>query len=52
MSATSRARKAAPFTILETTQHWRLIRGRWYRDVVVLVDGQRRLYGIPDGVAA
>lgn len=51
MSATTRPRKSA-YVIVETTQHWRLIRGRWYRDCVVLVDGQRRLWGIPDEVAA
>jgi hypothetical protein len=50
MSATTARQRlaAAPFEIVEQTQHWRRIDGRWYRDVVVLVDGRRRLYGIPD----
>lgn len=37
-------------TIVQTTQHWRIIRGRWYRDCIVrLADGQLRLYAIPEG---
>jgi hypothetical protein len=49
MSATTaRKRLAEPFEIVQATQHWRRIDGRWYRDCVVLVDGRRRLYAIPD----
>jgi hypothetical protein len=52
MSATAPRRKSAPFVVLQQTQHWRRINGRWYRDAVVLVDGQPRLYSLLDEVAA
>lgn len=38
----------APLEVVHLTQHWRRIGGHWYRDAVVLVDGQRRLYALPD----
>jgi hypothetical protein len=53
MTATTRRqpRAASPFRVVELTQHWRLINGRWYRDAVVDVDGETRLYSLPDVAA-
>jgi hypothetical protein len=55
MSATTRRRRsAAPFEIVEWTQHYRLINGRWYRDAVArrTADGALRLVSYPDTEAA
>lgn len=56
MTSPLRRKKAATqpaYVIVQETQHWRKIDGRWYRDAVVrLADGQQRLYAFPDEVAA
>lgn len=54
MSTTTRRRRpaAAPLQVVSLTQHWRIIRGRVYRDAWVLVDGQVQHYSLLDGVAA
>ena len=45
----AQVRRARPgFEVVALTQHWRRIGGHWYRDAVVLVDGQRRLYALKD----
>jgi hypothetical protein len=53
MTATTRRRRgAAAFEVEQLTQHWRVINGRIYRDaVVVLADGSRRLYSLPEMAA-
>jgi hypothetical protein len=50
MSATTRRRRnvAAPLEVVHLTQHWRLIKGRWYRDAVVVVDGEQWVYALKD----
>jgi hypothetical protein len=37
-----------PLEVVHLTQHWRLIKGRWYRDAVVVVDGEQWVYALKD----
>jgi hypothetical protein len=57
MNATAtrrRRRSAEPFELIEWTQHYRLINGRWYRDAVArrTADGALRIVAYPDTEAA
>ena len=48
-TATRRRRAAAPFTVVQPTQRWRVIDGATYRETVVrTVTGELRLYAIRD----
>jgi hypothetical protein len=54
-TATRRRRSAEPqFELIEWTQHYRLINGRWYRDAVArrTADGELRIVAYPDTAAA
>lgn len=54
MSTPLRRRKSAPaLEIVEWTQHYRLVDGRWYRDAIARTsDGQLRLVSYADTAAA
>lgn len=54
MNTISRRRTAAaPYRVVQLTQHWTIEHGTFYRDCVVeLPDGSRRLYGIRDDLLA
>ena len=54
MSTPLRRRKSAPaFEIVEWTQHYRRINGRWFRDAIARTsDGQLRLVSYADTAAA
>jgi len=48
-TATRRRRAAAPFTVVQPTQRWRIVDGVYYRETVVrTATGELRLYGIRD----
>lgn len=38
------------YKVIQWTQHWRIVRGRYYRDAIArrLTDGQLRLVSFPD----
>lgn len=46
----SLTRQTAPaYVIVQETQHWRILKGVWYRDCIVrLADGSFHLYAIRD----
>ena len=48
-----RPRRALPYLVVERTQHWRIIDGRFYRDCVVqLADGRQQLRSVRDDLVA